>query len=223
MTAWWSSRRAMTQVLAPVLGSMVVLACSGNGASPAAQSTAPSLYDAGITFSEFLDAADAREHTWNTNYSAAEVPADLLERALAIGGSWRLLVVAEDWCGDSANTIPYVAHLADLLDNLEIRIVDSEVGRPAMEAHPTPDGRAATPTVVLLDGDGQEAGCFVERPSELQTWFLEQENVLDEDTLYARKYAWYDDDRGLSTVREVVEMLEGAAAGNPVCSDSPEG
>lgn len=202
----------------PALAAVALLACSGNTSSPAAQSTASTLYESGVTFTEFLDAADRREDTWHGNFSAAEVPESLLERARAVGGSWRLLVVAEDWCGDSANTIPYVAHLSDLLDNVDLRVVDSEVGRAVMEAHPTPDGRAATPTVVLMDDQGSEVGCFVERPVELQAWFLEQEDRLDEDELYAQKYQWYDDDGGATTIREVVEMIEGAASGSTVCT-----
>lgn len=201
-----------------MLAAVFLVACTGSTASSAAQASAASLYDSGVTFAEFLDAADRREETWHGNFAAAEVPASLLERARAAGGSWRLLVVAEDWCGDSANTIPYVAHLADLLENVDLRIVDSEVGRAVMEAHPTPDGRAATPTVVLMDPSGSEVGCFVERPAELQTWFLEQEDQLEEDDLYDQKYQWYDDDAGAATIMEVVQMIEAAASGSYACS-----
>lgn len=212
-----------TGIVAPVIAAVVLLACSGNVSSPAAQSTAASLYTSGITFADFLKAADRREDTWQGNFGAAQVSDDLLERARATGGPWRMLVVAEDWCGDSANTIPYVAHLADLLDNVDLRIVNSEVGLPVMEAHPTPDGRPATPTVVLLNESGAEVGCFVERPSELQTWFLDQEDKLEEEDLYAQKYEWYDDDAGSATVAEIVAMLEGAASGDHVCSVPSEG
>lgn len=218
MTTSATLYRAWRHIALPALGAATLLACSGNASSPAAQSSASTLYESGVTFAEFLDDADRREDTWHGNFGAAEVPESLLERARAAGGSWRMLVVAEDWCGDSANTIPYVAHLADLLDNVEMRVVDSEVGRAVMEAHPTPDGRAATPTVVLMDEAGSEVGCFVERPAELQTWFLEQEDQLEEDDLYDQKYQWYDDDAGATTVREVVEMIEGAASGAYVCS-----
>ena len=210
-------------LLMPVLGAAAIMACSGNASSPAEQSTAASLYESGVTFAEFLDAADRREETWHGNFNGAEVSSALMQRARAAGGSWRMLVVAEDWCGDSANTIPYVAHLADLLDNVELRIVDSEVGRLVMESHPTPDGRAATPTVVLLNDEGDEVGCFVERPTDLQTWFLDQEHQLEEEDLYDQKYKWYDDDAGATTLAEIVSMIEGAASGSHVCSILSEG
>ena len=70
-----------------------------------------------------------------------------------------------------------------------------EAGRAIMEAHRTPDGRAATPTVILLTEGFAEAGCFVERPRQLQDWFLEHEHTLEEEELYRQKYAWYDHEK----------------------------
>jgi len=175
------------------------------------------LYEGGVPFGEFLDAAEQRRDTWHANYREGTVPADVLERARAIGGTWRILAVAEDWCGDSAHTIPYIARLVEAVDGLEMRVVNSTVGRNVMEAHRTPDGRASTPTVLLLNEDFEEVGCFIERPSSLQSWFLENESKLEEDDLHDQKYAWYDEDRGAQTVAEVVEIMESAARGAPVC------
>ncbi len=175
------------------------------------------LYEGGIPFDEFLDAAHRRRDTWHANYREGTVAADVLERARAIGGTWRILAVAEDWCGDSANTIPYIARLVEAVDGLEMRVVNSTMGRSVMEAHRTPDGRASTPTVLLLNEHFEEVGCFVERPSALQAWFLENESKLEEDDLYDQKYAWYDEDRGAQTVGEIVEIMESAARGAPIC------
>ena len=141
-----------------------------------------------------------------------------MAKGRAIPGSWRLLVVAEDYCGDSANTVPYVARLAEALGNLDVRIVDSRAGRGVMDAFPTPDGRGATPTMVLLDGNGEPVGCLVEQPRPLQDWWLgEAREIEDEEERFDRKYAWYDEDAGASTTAEVVEIMAGAAQGVPVC------
>ncbi len=175
------------------------------------------MFEGGVTYAAFLEAARRRRELWLSNTERAEVPADLLARARAVGGTWYLLVVAVDGCSDSVNTIPYVARLADLVEGLELRIVDSEVGRPVMMGHPTRDDRAATPTVLLLGADWREAGCFIERPDPLQTWYQANKTSLDGDELFERKMAWYDEDAGASTVREVVAILEAAAAGTPIC------
>ena len=176
-----------------------------------------SLYDGGVRYIEFRDVATRRVDAWNNHYKNAQVPDALVARMEAMPGTWRLLVVAEDYCGDSANTIPYVAKLVDRADNLDLRIIRSDVGKDVMEAHRTPDGRAATPTVILLNDRFEEAGCFIERPSTLQTWFLDQETKLEEDDLYEQKYAWYDEDQGQQTIAEIVAMVGAAANGGRIC------
>ncbi len=175
-------------------------------------------YAQGKTYVEFRDAATRRVEAWNDHYANAQVPDALRTRMTALRGSWRLLVVAEDWCGDSANTIPYVAKLADVAGNLDMRIINSTVGRAIMDAHLTPDGRAATPTVILLTEDFEEVGCFVERPRVLQDWWLSNEDNLSEKDRLDQKYAWYDKDQGQTTLEGIVAMIEAATAGDPVCT-----
>ncbi len=114
------------------------------------------------------------------------------------------------------STLPYVAKLAEIAPNIELRIVDPERGREVMEAHRTPDGRAATPTFILLDDASTDRGCFVERPSELQTWWLANAS-MDSDERVNRKMEWYDADLGAATLREIVEMIEAAAASAVRC------
>jgi hypothetical protein len=193
--------------------------CHGPGApSGNHRSDLEALYAQGKTYVEFRDAATQRVQAWNDHYANAQVPDALQTRLTALPGSWRLLVVAEDWCGDSANTIPYVAKLVDVAGNLDLRIINSTVGRTIMESHRTPDGRAATPTVILLTDDFQEAGCWVERPRRLQDWFLSNEDKLSEKDLYDQKYAWYAEDQGQETLEDIVAMIEAAAAGDPGCA-----
>ena len=177
------------------------------------------LYTDGITYVEFRNAAESREQAWKQHYANAEVADALLMRMRALPGTWRLLAVAEDWCGDSANTIPYIAKLVDLADNLDMRIIDSEVGKPIMEAHRTPAGLAATPTVILLNDRFEEMGCFVERPTKLQDWFQGAKEKLEEDELYAQKYAWYAEDAGNETLKEIVAMVEAAVSGEGICGE----
>jgi hypothetical protein len=198
----------------------VLPACAQEPALPVAD-----LWERGVTFRDFLAEADRRVDAWNANYAAGHnLEPDLLASAREIPGSWRLLVVAEDYCGDSANTVPYVASLADALDNLEIRVVDSRAGRGVMDAFPTPDGRGATPTMILIDEGGEPAGCLIEQPRPLQEWWLgEAREIEDQDERFERKYAWYAQDAGASTNAEIVGIMAGAAAGEPVCRPWSEG
>jgi len=184
---------------------------AGPASAPATSSAADSLralYASGRTFDAFLDAARSRREQWRDHYRQAEVPDSLLRRARAVGRGWRILAIAEDWCGDSANTIPYLARLVEAVPGLEMRVVDSRRGRGVMEARRTPDGRPATPTVVLFDPTWREMGSLVERPAPLAAWTQAHRAEMTSEALHAYIYDWYDRDRGATTIGEIVAMME---------------
>ena len=176
------------------------------------------LYQAGIGYEAFLEAANRRKDLWHGNSAKAEGSAmSVVERARAVGGTWHFLVVAIDSCSDSVSTVPYLAELAAQVDGLEVRIVDPTAGRAVMEGHRTPDGRASTPTVLLLDSEYEEAGCFIERPISLQDWMLANDGKIARADLIKQKMEWYAENAGQETVAELVSILEAAASGRAVC------
>jgi len=177
------------------------------------------LYREGRSYTDFLARATRRTELWHENTTkAASIDMDLVSRARAVGGTWRFLAVAVDSCSDSVSTIPYLAQLVALVPGLDMRVVDSTVGRSIMEGHPTSDGRASTPTILLLDHDFEEVGCFIERPPRLKTWFLANDGTLSADELYEQKMEWYAGDAGQNTIEAFIVMLEAAAGGSTVCS-----
>ena len=175
------------------------------------------IFESGIPFATFLERAERRKEQWATNYRIGAVPDALLTRARAVMGTWKVLVVAVDGCSDSVNTVPYIARLFEALPGVELRVVDSEVGKSIMESHRTPDGRAATPTVLLLDASFQERGCFIERPGLLRQLMSDQREKSGEGGLFEGKMKWYDDDKGAHTVEEMVAILEAAGRGESIC------
>lgn len=165
------------------------------------------LWAAGQSYDEFSRQISARRSLWQRNTERAHVAEDVLARARAVPGGWKLLVVAFDRCSDSVNTLPYIAELATRVEGLELRIIPPDSGRQVMAAYPTPDGRAATPTVLLLDSLWRPAGAWVERPAELQSWYIANPDNLSHDDRYFEKMAWYERDAGASTIAEVVALL----------------
>jgi hypothetical protein len=179
------------------------------------------LFADGKSFTDFLSNAKQRKEQWEGNFGKALVPDALLTRATRVTGTWNVLVVAVDGCSDSVSTIPYIAKLLESLPNVTMRIVDNKVGREVMEAHRTPDSRAATPTVILLDASFAERGCWVERPRELQARIAGEKKSDRDSTVFEGKMEWYAKDAGASTVAEFVEMLEKASRGEAACDAKP--
>ncbi|WP_353265289.1 thioredoxin family protein [Gemmatimonas sp.] len=183
-----------------------------------ADSTLGALHASGQTFTDFVAAAKARREGWVKLADSAEVAAPVAARAkaAAAGGSWRLLVVAIDACGDSMNTVPYVAKVAALA-GVDLRIVLPSVGRPVQESHRSLDGRVATPTFVLIDAAGNERGCIVEQPRALREWSAPARSAVSIDSVHAGIRAFYAADKGAAIAMETAEMLEAARAGRTHC------
>lgn len=168
-------------------------------------SDAVALRDQGLPWTEYLASTKQQRDIWVRN-ADRNVPAALVERLRTAGKGLQLLVVAEDWCTDSVNTVPYLGTLASKA-GIDMRVITSVPGKPIMEAHRTPDGRAATPTVILIR-DGKEVAAWVERPAALQTWMLGPGAALDQPDRSARKMSWYEWNRGDDTLREIVVLAE---------------
>ena len=175
------------------------------------------LFGGGQAFPDFLDAARRRREGWLKVTEGVQIADSSVARAKAIGGEWRLLVVAIDACGDSMQQVPYVARLAELVDGLSVRIVPPSDGALVQEAHRSLDGRKATPTFVLIDSTGADAGCIVELPREIRRWTHVQRDSMSSDALHQHRREWYDADQGASIVSEVVELMEQAKNGTPMC------
>jgi hypothetical protein len=176
-------------------------------------------FEKGQTWDVFLGTvpANARKLLWDRNWATGTVPAELLARARATGGPWKILAITDPACSDSVNTVPYLAHLASVLAEVEMRVVNAIVGRPWMEAHRSPDGRASTPTVLLLDDEFRIRGCWIEQPVGLQGFWLDVVARGTQTREVGRKLAWYEEDAGVSTLREFVEVMEAANSGSPLC------
>ena len=167
------------------------------------------VYAQGTTFADFLEKARAHREEWRANYNDATVSAALVTRMRALPAKRHLLVVAEDWCSDSLNAVPSIARLVDGgAERLDMRVVNREIGKAVMEAHRTPDGRTATPTIAILDEDWHLLAAWTERPSSVQKWFLEKQKTTMQKPLHDELLAWYQNDAGKTTVLEIAGLLE---------------
>ena len=80
-------------------------------------------------------------------------------------GPWTVL--AEGWCGDGANSIPYLARLVEALPGIEMRILFRDQNPDLMDEHLTGETRGI-PVVMILDGDFREVVWWGPRPAPLQ-------------------------------------------------------
>lgn len=166
------------------------------------------LWNEATPFHTFLEGVKVHRDQWHTRFANAAIDAGALTDARGLPGRRRILAVAEDRCSDSAWALPYIAKLAAAVpEKLELRVLTPAQGRRIQSAHLTPDGRLATPTLAILDDQNRFIGAWVERPAELQQWYVEHKNTMSSDERYAYVNKWYVEDAGRSTVREILALL----------------
>lgn len=164
----------------------------------------------GVTFDAWLAGARRQQDMWRGCHRRARVPDALVERAGRIGGRWRFLVIAEDWCGDAFNTIPFLQRFIEEVDGWELRLLRRDENPELMNRYLT-DGARSIPIVIVLDDEGDEAAWWGPRPEELQAYFQENRAVKDKGDLYRDLRAWYARDHGRTTLCEVLDLLESEA------------
>jgi len=164
------------------------------------------LFESGQTWQQFLAGVSAQRDLWLKTESAVTVSPDFVERAKNASRGLQLLVVAEDWCPDSAYSVPYIARLAQSA-GIPLRVLDRKAGAPLMRAHPTSDGRSVTPTVVMWR-NGRDVGAWVERPAELQQMFFSMSTSPENAQRFSQRHLWYESDGGRTVLKEVLALIE---------------
>ncbi|HEX5831720.1 MAG TPA: thioredoxin family protein [Gemmatimonadaceae bacterium] len=164
------------------------------------------------TFLDFVRSTEANHELWAAMTARVRVSDELRARAAAIPGVWHLLVLVEDWCGDAVNTVPVVSRLAEMVPGLDLRVLGRDANLDLMDAHLT-NGSRSIPVVMVLDEEYKERGWWGPRPAELQRWVLSAEaQALEKPERYKEVRRWYARDRGVTTLGELLTLLETVAA-----------
>lgn len=161
------------------------------------------LWDKALPYHEFVAASTEHRGLWEGVHRIAVLPG--WTRPLdASAEPRRLLVIAEDWCGDASNTVPILAKLAETVPGLELRVLRRDEYPDVMDQYLT-DGSRSIPIVIALGEDFRELGHWGPRPQALQDWVMANKRSIAKADLYPRVRRWYARDRGESTIREVLQ------------------
>lgn len=121
--------------------------------------------------------------------------------------SWILLT--EDWCGDSAQTIPYIASFAELNPLIDLSILLRDENPEIMDLYLTDGTKRSIPKLIAFNLEGNELFQWGARPKEAQA--LVDKAKADGKTkeqFLTELHLWYSRDKGKSLEEEFIEILE---------------
>jgi hypothetical protein len=168
----------------------------------------PARFEQAPRFADYLQSVVKYADLWNGVYRMAVIQPEVVERIGQVAGVWRMLALAEDWCGDAVSTLPVIARLAEQ-SGFDLRVLGRDANPDLMDAHLT-SGSRSIPVVMVLDAAFHERAWWGPRPAAVQRWMTGEALLIPKEDRNRRKRAWYARDRGRTTVAEVVEAVERA-------------
>lgn len=119
------------------------------------------------------------------------------------------LVLSEGWCGDAANIVPVLHKMAEVTEQIELRIALRDDHDDLMQ-HFLTNGGKAIPKLIVLDAETLEVVAdWGPRPQEAKQLILDYKTahgIVDEPAKIALQ-KWYVQNKGVAIQKEVVNLL----------------
>ena len=118
------------------------------------------------------------------------------------------MVITENWCGDSAQCVPYIAKIASLNNNIDFSIILRDSHPEVMDLYLT-NGTRSIPKLIVFDKDGNEKFSWGPRPKEAQKLFNQwKAEGIAKPELYEKLHLWYSKDKGKNIENEILQLVK---------------
>ncbi len=133
---------------------------------------------------------------------------ELIQAAQAVSEPWTWLVLVESWCGDVAQCLPVINHIAGQNSLITLKLLLRDKNLPVMDAYLTHGGRSIPKLICLTTSTLTELGTWGPRPAVLQTLMTNwKADELPFDELLERIHGWYAKDRTQTLQTEFIALL----------------
>jgi len=119
------------------------------------------------------------------------------------------LVITEPWCGDAAQTLPFFNKIAEISENIDLKIVLRDEHPELMDQFLT-NGSKSIPKLIILNDQYEVLDSWGPRSqtaTKLVTDYKTEHGQLD-DTFKTQLQLWYNKDKGTSIVQEMAEVAK---------------
>lgn len=148
-------------------------------------------------------------HRMKRLYKTVTINSELATQIQSITLPQTWLVIAEAWCGDVAQNLPILQKMADLSENVELKITLRDENLHLMDLYLTNGGRSI-PKLIALDNSTQnELFTWGPRPSTIQKVMneLKAENVSQISEIVEKIQIAYNADKSQSIQIEFLQLL----------------
>lgn len=126
-----------------------------------------------------------------------------------LNDNYTWLVLTESWCGDAAQILPLFNKLAEINPKINLRLILRDEHTALMDEFLTNGGRSI-PKLIMLNKQHEVVGSWGPRPTEAQAFYDQWRNGTNPPPykeFQVDMQKWYLKDKGLSTFKEIREIL----------------
>jgi hypothetical protein len=118
------------------------------------------------------------------------------------------LLITEAWCGDAAQSVPVIAKIAALNENIKLKIVLRDEHPELIDSFLTNGGRSVPILVFSKPEDGIVLKHWGPRPEKAQKLFYEHKakNTSKEDAILDLQ-KWYNDNKSQDIIEEIISAM----------------
>lgn len=120
------------------------------------------------------------------------------------------VVITESWCGDAAQIVPMLNKMAQISDNIELRLVFRDQNLELMDAFLTNGGRAIPKLLIANKENNEIVGHWGPRPKDAQQVVIdykEAHGTFDSEGSVALQL-WYTKNKGKLIETEVLALQQ---------------
>ena len=165
--------------------------------------TGPEQLESLINYTELNDRRMAR---WDKTLKISE---EIQEKLANLDSNLDFLVLTESWCGDASPSLPVINKIAELNDNIDLKIVLRDENLPLMDEFLT-NGSRSIPKLILWDKDKKEVvGDWGPRPSVATQMVEDYKKEHGKLTAEFKQdlQMWYNRDKGQNVLEDLVGLL----------------
>jgi hypothetical protein len=124
-------------------------------------------FDQGLTYEAYKDQMTRNRDRLEENEHRVDLSKEDLAAFRALPRAVKVLVLAEDWCGDVIANLPVLGRLARDSGKLDVRIFLRDQNDDIMQRYLNKGQFKSIPVFVFLDDDFRELGHWIERPASV--------------------------------------------------------
>jgi len=149
---------------------------------------------------------DRRMKRWDKTLKISE---EIKEKVSNFYGNVTWLVITESWCGDAAHVIPALNKIAELSQNIELKLVLRDQNEALMDQFLTNGGRSIAKLIMIDNKTGDVLNTYGPRPTAATKLVIDYKETHGELTPEFKEdlQSWYNKDKGQNVMSDVLKML----------------